>query len=89
MDMSSKFLFFPIASPFAPIHTPCGHFSGLVSEFSDKENGQITPGFGSAEGIVQMLSFYFALFLPEYSATAGQDFLHLRWQNIMLPCITK
>jgi len=33
-----------------------------------------------------MLSFYFALFLPEYSATAGQDFLHLRWQNIMLPC---
>jgi len=39
MDMSSKFVFFPVASPFAAIHTPCSHYQGLVSESSDKENG--------------------------------------------------
>jgi len=33
MDMSSKFLFFSIASRFAPIHTPCGHYEGLVPKF--------------------------------------------------------
>jgi len=63
--------------------TKIEHFSKV--SLPDKENGQIAPGFGSAKGVVQMLSFYFSLFLPEYFATAGQDFLHLRWQNIVFP----